>query len=348
MTSILITGVPKSGTTALYAAYAAKFSRTGFSFLEPSISHQDQLADLARGSRFDLIVKTVLSEDIRPAFLASFDHVVATLRDPRDVVVSWLPFRAVSNPRYYTNDALLSDIKEAFQHKAAKSDSVDVTAIEEIYRQHRVPIFSPTDYAVSYKRLLALRETRPVLIQRFEEFTRSGRSSDSTPDELAFQLRPLTGEISVNQRSGSSGEWKKWFSKRDADRYRPHLAPMIDKFGYEPWTEHAEILDEIDPEHYSIYLEKALNKRKALVSSIQTWTSKYEKSKKSLFGRLKSEEAYRDLAYKAKLRERAENGAVSALQEYAKAVEAGFIEANDFFSSNIGEIRDALRQNPSS
>lgn len=219
MQSILVTGVPKSGTTAAYEAMVDRFDGDAFAFLEPDAATQRLIARATGQNKFHIVTKIVLSAQIESDILAAFSDIVATVRDPRDVVVSWLPFEAVANLRLASNSDLLAKLIGAFDRKSEGDPAIDVTAIEEIYRKHGVRVAGPAAYRQWYDVLREVIDQSSCQLVRFEDMVISGRSPAEFPERLQFELVGSKGGIAVNQRASKGGEWKKWFSQRDMERY---------------------------------------------------------------------------------------------------------------------------------
>ena len=340
MQSILITGVEKSGTTAVFAAMAARYSDDSVAFLEPAAADQPRVANVMRSAQFKSITKIVLKADICSDVIDSAEAIIATVRDPRDVVVSWLPFKAVSNPTLAGNTALIGELGRAFEQKARGDDNIDITHVEQIYQRHGVALPTLEAFAAAYTRLERLAETETCWIERFEDFSVSGQSSEHLPESLRFCLVSLSGDIAVNHRAGRSGEWKKWFSDRDIERFAKTLDPFIEQYGYPGWNlrEAAAILRS----EYGEYLERAVMAQATLATNARRWVSSFSKQNAPLFGTLKSQNAYEDKGFAMKLLERAAIGNLSAIKEVAGAVSAGFLPSSNFISRNAQSIDHLL------
>ncbi|WP_162998187.1 sulfotransferase domain-containing protein [Brevundimonas lutea] len=311
-----ITGVPKSGTTAVYAT-TLKAQPDAVTFLEPSPVEYPAIESLANEGQLDIVIKIVLGAKPPPEWLISASSIMATLRDPRDVVVSWLPFRAVANPRSFALTGLREDLMDAFRRKAEGDTSIDVTAIEAIYRSHGSRALDPQEYAAAFETLDQVRRHPATRLIRYEDFV-AGRID-------GLRSVALTGDIARNHRGGRTGEWMKWFSTRDIERFRTAFDPLLQRYGYADWEARQGEL-EIDGSEYEGYLRRVSAERGALYAQAAEWKARYAPRAKRLFGGLKSQGAYENPAYVEKLKERARSGRLGAIREIVSAVSKGWLE----------------------
>lgn len=310
-----ITGVPKSGTTALYAS-VTRANPSAASFLEPASKEYPAIGRVSGSGALDVVVKTVLGADPPAPWLLNAPTILVALRDPRDVVVSWLPFRAVANPRSFALTDLRQDLMEAFRRKAEGDPEIDVTMIEALYRRHGSRVLEPREYAAAYDTLDAVHSRPTARLIRFEDFV-AGRAE-------GIKAVALSGDIARNHRGGRTGEWKKWFSLRDINRFRGAFDPLLLRYGYPGWegygTGGAIVGDE-----YEGYLRRVEAERRALYAQAAALKARFAPGAKRLFGGLKSPVAYQDPTYVEKLLERASSGRLGAIREVAGATAKGWL-----------------------
>jgi len=146
--------------------------------------------------------------------------------------------------------------------------------------------------------------------------------------------------MAVNQRSGRSGEWKKWFSERDMKNFAPAFDPILKRYDYSGWSLGSP--GRIKADEYAGYLRRGAASRSKQHDKIRGWTAEYAKNNSSLFGEVKMANAYNDQSFVAKLKERAGTGNLLALHELAGAVDLGYVDADTFITKNCREVNDIL------
>jgi len=173
MRKILICGLPRSGTTAAFYAVEQAFPpERRIAFLEPKDDIKRNLPQLSDDVASVEITKILVEDRFRDGLLFErADHAFLLVRDPRDVVVSWLPYRLVSRAAYTLNDRLRNDLLDAFRRKASDPESVSIRDILALYRRHKVPVLMPKDYG-------ALLRSFGLILARFPEKVRKVRFDD--------------------------------------------------------------------------------------------------------------------------------------------------------------------------
>ncbi|HEX6255945.1 MAG TPA: hypothetical protein VFZ70_09060, partial [Euzebyales bacterium] len=188
-----------------------------------------------------------------------FPRKVTMLRDPRDVIVSFLLFRP-----FIRADVAWERVEpfvEAVRAKERDPASTSVRALHELaddlglasYRLERVVEF------------MAWQE---ALVDRHDIFT------VRYADYVAGRLDPLSAYLGVDversapsspwldhiMRSGATGDWRHWFTPEDIDVYRPLVARYMERFGYDDdWSLAAEPV--IASETASGYVEGKYHRR---------------------------------------------------------------------------------------
>ena len=109
-------GLPKSGTSALHAAIKA--ARNPLCLFEPTRANQDEyLLKCEVEHRLAQVMLPVLDDRAVPP--GAFDRTVLIVRDPRDVLVSWLLYRPLLR-QGKANPAFIADFLAALRQKEDK------------------------------------------------------------------------------------------------------------------------------------------------------------------------------------------------------------------------------------
>jgi glycosyltransferase involved in cell wall biosynthesis len=260
---ILIAGLPKSGTTALFYRIKNSLHPSARSLFEPE--HYEALPDDAKRT---VLAKVLLEREgtLKNGFSA-FDLKVLMVRDPRDLIVSDLLYSATSasfrgNPEKLEAFIRLLRRKEAYPRQVSVLDILELRArLSGQISPRRTRIYSRKFAAAlefgersgSYQRF----RYEDMVDGRFAELERLlGVKLDHRPPEEA-QLRRVA-------RTRSYGDWKNWFLQEDVDYFRPILSEYMSRYGYpDDWEPSRDPL--IRPEHGSKFVEKLVRGRNGVL-----------------------------------------------------------------------------------
>jgi len=239
---VLIVGEGKSGTTALLRSVADAMGDPEELF-EPREMTPEQLTGES------LVVKKLLlnwraSEN---DLVDRFDKRIHILRDPRDRLISHLLYDA-----YNKGGSLSADQRQTWLNQLRrKAESPGkVTLLHLINAWWRI---SRSDLTSHYVR--ALDRSRAFNRRLGDEFHTlfyedyvDGKFAD-VDEYLGLPLADgvvKDGELRV-ARSGSHGEWRRWFTSVDVKLFRPMTHDWLRKLGYDhrdwEFTKPAEPLD---------------------------------------------------------------------------------------------------------
>ncbi|MFZ5802461.1 MAG: sulfotransferase family protein [Candidatus Omnitrophota bacterium] len=250
---ILIQGVPKSGTTALYYHLKASMPKRTVCLFEPVAF---QPADERAGR--DLLAKILIynHSKMRYETFRSFEKKILLVRDPRDVLISRLLYQSAYHELYGTDE-----IAKSFYHllrdkeKSPRQGSFLQLAL--YVRQYSE--FSLRSCFQPFEMMLRW-DTAGAFVYHYEDLC-EGRFS-ALEDYLGFKLNGQCKVPSLHARVGrtrSFGSWRDWFTQEDVDYFREPLGSFMKRFGYDPddWDLRSEAV--IPSEHASLYFLKLVN-----------------------------------------------------------------------------------------
>jgi glycosyltransferase involved in cell wall biosynthesis len=260
---ILIAGLPKSGTTALFYRVKSSLHPGTRSLFEPE--HYEAMPEDAKRT---VLAKVLLGGDdaLRNGFNA-FEKKILMVRDPRDLIVSDLLYSATSAP-FREDPNKFGAFIRLLRRKETDPSEVSVLDILELRAQLSGQISPRRTRIYSRKFAAALEfDGRSGSYQRFRyEDMVDGRFAD-IERLLGFKLdqRP-PGEAPLKRvaRTRSYGDWKNWFLQEDVDYFRPILSEYMSRYGYaKDWGLNTD--PRIRPEHGSRFVERLVRGRNGVL-----------------------------------------------------------------------------------
>ncbi len=220
---ILVTGSPKTGTTALYHSIKNALPQDSICQFEP------ENRNLPVPERND---RPVLVKSFIPACEAYdfFEKKILITRDPRDHLISNMLYRPYNIfNRHDRSDTGREQFKEdmlsLLKKKEASPLSVSVREIQELQDRWNIPSYG--------LRMIKYYHERPgIFLFKYEDYIDKklmalsaylGISLDTVSD--VPQKRVI--------RSKAYGNWKDWFTPSDVEHYRPLFQDYMAEFGYE-------------------------------------------------------------------------------------------------------------------
>jgi hypothetical protein len=234
----LITGQPRTGTTALFLRLQAQLPPDGLALFEPPTLEGTGWAT-APHSLVKTLVASLPGQDTAVRFNPQrFERHYVLVRDPRDRLISLLLFL----PHWHTERyAPLWQVqpKGLDRYLAALAQKV------------AVPRSLPT-WAL-FERLMGLRfglsrgdalPTLEYLQQTFVAWHLTLPASETVHYEALYPVTHHGQLVHLPPRAyarifrrGASGEWGHWFTPEDVDYFRPVFQPYLTWYGYgENWA----------------------------------------------------------------------------------------------------------------
>lgn len=260
--NIMILGLAKTGSTGLYnntkSALAAS-SRDYYCLFEPT--RPDPLHNLCRYAP-DMPVLTKVMIAREPSLdvpYAHFSKRVTLVRDPRDMIVSFLlfrPFIRADAPRQQVQPFV-----DAIREKEDDPASRSVQSLHALADTLGLATYRLERVAEYMRRQAELIDRHDMFTVRYEDFIVG--HLDDLDAYLGFAVGNRTSTspwLDHILRAAGSGDWQHWFTSDDVAFYRPYVERYMQRFEYgDDWQLAAQ--PSIDPATASAYIESKYGKR---------------------------------------------------------------------------------------
>ncbi|MDJ0510863.1 MAG: sulfotransferase domain-containing protein [Crocosphaera sp.] len=259
---ILITGVSKSGTTALY-------SRVKNSLATDCIGYFEKLGDIEKQmkSSKDIIAKLILYNVFCDNWYEVIDNLfekkILIVRDPRDVWISDLLYFG-GYKHLWSRDK--EEIQKALKLLENKEKNPDSSSVLELFENMKDD-FERQGYGKYWKeklgRAITFADNKDCIIVKYENFI-NDINLEELEDYLSIKLVKET-QVSNNFkrviRTKNSGDWKNWFVSEDINYFQPLCVDYMNRFNYDDdWKikEDPQIL----AQYASMYVKKLINQKR--------------------------------------------------------------------------------------
>ena len=260
--NIVILGLAKTGSTGLYnnvKAALAKSEHDYYFLFEPT--RPGPLRDIRRyAPQQPILTKVMIARE--PDLDLPYDHFpkrITLVRDPRDMIVSFLLFRPFirADVPWERVEPFVTAVKEKEKDPSARSVQSLHALADELglasYRLERV-----VEYMEWQETLI---DAHNVFTVRYEDFIVG--QLDGVNDYLGVAVENRTSTspwLDHILRAAGTGDWRHWLTPADINFYRPHIARYMKRFDYDDEWELAE-QPVIDPSTASQYIEGKYRKR---------------------------------------------------------------------------------------
>ena len=259
---ILIVGLARSGTSALYFKIKEALPKNTWCLYEPQ-----RFDPSDPGGAPEVLAKILIAPPNifdYPSF-RDFDKRIMIVRDPRDSLVSRILYRPCGSQAFRGNEAKVAAFTEALRRKEADPRSISLLALIDLFGRLIGEDWLPRVTMLTGLALEFHRNNGGFFVYKYEDLV--ARSYAAIEDYLGIVL-PL-GEADVAPqyqhvvRTKAAHDWQNWFTAEDVAFFRPHLASYMRAYGYpDDWT----LADEprIRPEHGSEFVQRSVALRRQL------------------------------------------------------------------------------------
>lgn len=259
---ILITALPKSGTTALYHKIKNSLSGNLLCLFEPK-----ECDASLRDSTDIVLAKILLVDDSFCDYesFKSFERKILIVRDPRDSLISLMLYSAF-DVGFHNDYTKVNKLLDLLREKEARPGGVSVL---EIFQLFMTLDSRDLDYLAIFTQRMEFSmkyhdANKDFFVLRYEQVVRN------EVGELERYLgRKLTGSAVVDkrfvrvERSKGYGDWKNWFLLEDIDFFRPLFSKYMKRYGYsDDWQTNKN--PKILPQYSSKYVQRLIRERRML------------------------------------------------------------------------------------
>ena len=254
---ILLTGNPKTGTTALFYSIKNALPQNSVCIFEPENSG----ARLPEKITVPVLVKCFMG------LAQEYDHFnkkILITRDPRDQIISqmlYTPYNLITRKLITPEDKLERALDRAVQLLLQKEKNPAGVTIQEIRELMLLDIgISPQEKLIDYH-----YHHPDIMVFRYEDYVDG--NFDRLNKYLGLKIEK-TDDVAEKRviRSKSYGFWKDWFTPSDVDHYKARFGSYMKLFGYEDnWK--INPLQTIDPSVSSHYVRNLIDEAKDSLKS---------------------------------------------------------------------------------
>jgi hypothetical protein len=274
---IVIFGLGKSGTTALFYKVRSSLPPATISLFEPSsYGPADRLREQLRALGCGRIARHVLakvlpcgSRPVRVRDFDRFDRQVLIVRDPRDRLISALLYRSY-DATFATRDKAALEYLALLRRKEADPRSLPVLSLVEAFEALRDESWTPTSWLDRYRNravTLPLRfhgERQYLPVFRYENLV--DERFGELEEILGFSLGGSASVPDLHRRvlrTKRYGGWRDWFTAEDVEALRPVVGPFLELY-YPDAAWDLNPSPRIESKHASLYARRLIDEQRAL------------------------------------------------------------------------------------
>jgi len=283
--STIILGLAKTGTTGQYKL-VKQITRERYgdvlAVFEPNRRALMKSLAIAAVKGEPVVTKVMMAReaDLLVSYRA-FSKRVMVVRDPRDMIVSFMLFRPMLLDKNLPEQELSRRFNRFLDAIRARvqGGSESVCSIHALANQLRAGGVNWHRIAELMERKMQLQSETSFHVSTYEDFV--GGSLDGLLDYLDARAPADPAAPGINpgadtssdwlshiSRSGRTGEWRSWFTKDDINFFRPLLSRYMNHFGYQDdWD--ISGASPIAPESTVDYLEKKFAQLTSQTSAVQ-------------------------------------------------------------------------------
>jgi hypothetical protein len=250
---ILVTGNPKTGTTALYHSIRYALPSNSLCLFEP----ENKNIQPPKAVNSPILIKSFVPVS---SMYDDFEKKILIVRDPRDHLIStmlYMPYNFVMNEKPRDELAIdqpLGELVKLLKKKEKDPGSVSLRKLLEI--------LGMGERKKPFERLIRYYLDRPELfVFRYEDYVDGHFEKINKYLGLDLKIAETVPEKRV-MRSKTYGNWKDWMTASDVEYYRKAFREYMEMFGYpDDWS--LSPVQHIDPALSSQYVERLIRDAKA-------------------------------------------------------------------------------------
>jgi hypothetical protein len=259
---LVIAGLGKSGTTALFYKLLETFEEPPLTLFEP-VEYRPVSADR------HILAKVLIDPPgkVNFASFASFDRKIHIVRDPRDNLISRLLYRPYNRVDFVSNE---SHVRKFLARLQDKENCPARHSVLSLIKYYDALIGTDSLQRLCEHPTTALSFTRDhpeYFTIHYEDVVRGILAELSR--YIGLPLAPATAVVAAAQkrvgRSKGYGDWKHWFTQEDVDYFHKIHQPYLDAYGYSPDWELASN-QQISAENSAQYVLNLVNERRSTLA----------------------------------------------------------------------------------
>jgi hypothetical protein len=221
---ILVTGFPKTGTTAVYHSIREALPVNAFCLFEPE--HRN--LKLPDKIETPVLVKSFISSSEAYDY---FEKKILIIRDPRDQIISQMlyrPYNIITQNLVEPGEKIkpvLREMLELLHQKELEPGSVSVKDIRKLLNLEMSGHYG--------KIMIEYYKKRPLLfVYKYEDYIDGNLKHLNK--YLGLEVKKVVDVPEKRVvRSKTYGNWKDWFTKADVDYYHEIFHDYMETFGYD-------------------------------------------------------------------------------------------------------------------
>jgi hypothetical protein len=244
MARILVAGLAKSATTALWSKIANSYPWRYHKYFEGNYTGQNKK---------NMICKQLIGQKFDLRKFAHFDKIIWIVRDLRDRLISYVLYRVFDFR--YDDDVFLRELLVLRRQKETDPDSVSLMELARIMDLHAgiESAFFKNDADIPKDQgiILTYENFVDARLEAVEQYlNRTLRGSSDVPKKLSRVAR-----------TKAYGFWRDWFTAEDIDFYKPLFLSFMERYGCDDdWTMNEP--KRVDPSTCSEYVLRLANERR--------------------------------------------------------------------------------------
>ncbi|MBF0276073.1 MAG: hypothetical protein HQK84_12655 [Nitrospinae bacterium] len=259
---IVVLGIGKSGTTALYFRIKNSFPKKHKDFFEP----KEAIEIAEKISMEDNVIAKILipvDEKYLKKINDFFIKKVLIVRDPRDIIVSSLLYTGAFNYLWRMEEKYILKCLSLLEKKEENPASLSVIELLGALTNNKVSLPFYKDYIRKSLLFSEKLSNADCFTIKYEDMIEN--KLREVEEYLGFKLLNNT---TIDQkyrrviRTKKSEDWKNWFLDDDEAFFQPLFESYLKKYGYEPWKKVNRKM--IDAKDSSKYVKKIVNEKRAL------------------------------------------------------------------------------------
>jgi hypothetical protein len=252
---VLIVGIARSGTSALYFKLKQALPESTWCLFEPA--HFDPSDP---GCPPNVLAKIVVGPPGRFHYdsFREFDRKIMMVRDPRDNIVSRILYRPCGTEAFRKDEAKIAAFLDVLRDKEADPRRISIVELIALFDRltdaNRAAWMTALhDFALDFH-----RANDDFFVYTYEDFI-AGRYA-ALEDYLDIALPSGEADVTAQYehvvRAKTVNDWKHWFTAEDVAYFRPGLTPFMRAYGYpDDWVLAAE--PHINPAHASEFVRRS-------------------------------------------------------------------------------------------